>query len=107
MKRQLVSSDKARPVITQHTTPCSDCPWRRDSLQGWLGSLSPRAWLSAAHGEDTADCHTTRGPQCAGLAIYRSNVCKRPRNTAALVLPKDRELVFSSPVEFLTHHEPK
>ena len=45
------------------------------------------------------------GPQCAGAAVYRSNVCKRPHSLAILRLPADRTLVFASPIEFRSHHE--
>jgi hypothetical protein len=101
---ELVAGTEAVPAAAQHVRPCGDCPWRRDALPGWLGSLSARDWLAAAHGEATADCHTLAGPQCAGLAIYRANVLKRPRNPAALTLPADREAVFARPDEFLNHH---
>src|SRR6478609_9415624 len=105
MGRKLISSDEAKPSDRQHTRPCSDCPWRRDSLPGWLGSRTADAWLKSAHGEDMTYCHTVLGPQCAGLAIYRANVCKIPRDPEALRLPKDCETVFASPNEFLDHHE--
>lgn len=101
---RLVSADEAVPAVDQHRTPCGDCPWRRDALPGWLGSLSADDWLRAAHGEATADCHTLTGAQCAGLATYRANVCKRPRNPAALQLGPDRDTVFAGPAEFRDYH---
>lgn len=101
----VVSSAEAVPTDQQHTKPCSDCPWRRDSVQRWLGGLSPQDWLEYAHGEDKIDCHTLRGPQCAGAAIYRSNVCKSPRNKSLLVLPPNKVAVFSNPREFEAHHQ--
>lgn len=105
MRRMLVSGDEARPAKTQHTRPCGDCPWRRDALVGWLGSMSADEWLKSAHGEDVADCHTRQGQQCAGLATYRANVCKVPRDSKTLRLPSDREAVFAGPREFREHHE--
>lgn len=45
--------------------------------------------------------------QCAGLAIYRANVCKKPRDRSILTLPADREAVFAAPSEFRHHHTTK
>lgn len=55
-------------------------------------------------------CHlqkTLTGPkakQCVGAAIFRSNICKSPRDPAVLTLPKDTVSIFSWPPEFLDHH---
>ncbi len=63
-----------------------------------------------AHGETQFECHTKHDAstgdahQCAGSAIYRANVCKSPRDPDTLQLPANREAVFSSPMEFLKHH---
>lgn len=103
-QRKLISSDKAVERKRQHKTPCSDCPWRRDALQGWLGALQPSEWVQVAHGEGTAECHTIVDKACAGLAIYRANVCKSVRDATSMRLPADSVLVFSNPTEFLVHH---
>lgn len=102
---QCISADEAEVSFTQHKKPCSDCPWARRSLKGWLGGLSAEEWLREAHGEARIDCHTKIGPHCAGAAIYRANMAKKPRNKEALVLPADRETVFATPMEFREHHE--
>jgi len=101
---QLISSDQAVVGKVQHKKPCSDCPWKRDSLAGWLGTSSPEEWISIAHSETMVECLTLLTKQCAGLAIYRRNMCKSPRNPAILVLDSDREIVFSHPTEFMNHH---
>lgn len=101
---QLICNKEATPSSRQHRKPCSDCPWARTALPGWLGGVSSRDWLADAHGEAIVDCHVFSGPQCAGAAIYRSNVGKLPRSSDALLLPKDRARVFASPVEFIEHH---
>lgn len=103
-RRQLVSSDEARPARGQHKQPCSDCPFARTALAGWLGSDTPASWMKMAHGETRMECHTLIGAQCAGAAIYRANVCKKPRDPALLTLPADRVKVFAGPPEFLRHH---
>jgi hypothetical protein len=104
-RRQLVSADEAVRATSQHTRPCSDCPWRRDALPGWLGSMTADEWTAAVHGEASVECHTLLGAQCAGAAIYRANICKLPRDPRQLRLPKDRAAVFGRPGEFISHHE--
>ncbi len=108
-RRQLITTDEAKQSCGQHKKPCSDCPWARRSLAGWLGGFPLRDWLLAAHSEERIECHTKRGfdkdtPQCAGAAIYRSNVAKLPRDPSILILPKDVEIVFATPMEFERHH---
>ena len=106
---KLITANEAKVTPKQHTSPCSDCPWRRDSVPGWLGSMTSDEWLALAHGEGQADCHTTVRPDggahaCAGLAIYRANVCKAPRDPNVMRLPADRVKVFSFN-EFKKHHD--
>ncbi len=105
MRRVLVSSNEATSAKGQHTAPCGDCPWRRDALPGWLGTLTAAEWVKVAHGDDAIACHTKAGAQCAGAAIYRRNVVKSPRDPEALRLPANRETVFGTPIEFTTHHQ--
>lgn len=104
MARKLISSDEAVQSDCQHERPCSDCPWSRQSLNGWLGGSTPSEWVSAAHSDMVINCHVISNQQCAGLAIYRRNVAKLPM-PPNLILPADREAVFSSPTEFKLHHE--
>lgn len=103
MSRQLISSDEAVDAKHQHTRACSDCPWSRKALNGWLGGVPAESWIRAAHSDTVVDCHVLRGQQCAGIAIYRTNVCKSSQ-PPMLKLPKDSVTVFSSPMEFLDHH---
>lgn len=105
MKRQLISSDEAVQADRQHTEPCSDCPWTRDALNGWLGGATIDDWLRTAHADARVPCHVVDNQQCAGLAIYRTNVGKSPRDASALRLPADRGKVFATPMEFRAHHE--
>lgn len=105
-RRQLISSDEAVPRAEQHTQPCSDCPWSKTALPGWLGGVPLETWLKEAHGDAVVPCHTCGNQQCAGIAIYRRNVCKSSRDPTALRLPADREKVFASPQEFREYHQP-
>lgn len=105
LRRQLVIGAEAMPAATRHTKPCADCPWARKALPGWLGDLTAEDWLEHAHGETRLECHTLRGQQCAGGAIYRANVAKRPRDRELLNLPRDTGRVFANRDEFLAHHK--
>lgn len=104
-RKQLITIDEAKPAKGQHTKPCSDCPWSRESLPGWLGGVSVDTWLKEAHGNVDIPCHTLKGAQCAGSAIYRTNVLKRNVADGVLLLPADRTRVFATPMEFKAHHE--
>lgn len=73
-------------------------------MPGWLGGLTAEQWVWKAQSEERIPCHTLIGPQCAGAAIYRSNTCKSPRDKSLLVLPADRERVFSHAMEFVAYH---
>lgn len=102
---QLKTFDEAKPAARQHTSPCSDCPWARKAVKGWLGNMTVEGWLNAVHGEALVDCHTVSNQQCAGSAIYRANVCKSPRRNDVLRLKADRIKVFASRDEFRAHHD--
>ena len=98
------TSDEAIPTETQPTKPCHDCPFARTAINGWLGGNTKEEWSALAQGEALISCHALKGPQCAGAAILRGNMCKKPRNRSLLVLPPDRDRVFSHTREFEEHH---
>lgn len=104
-RKKLITTKEAVPAQGQHKKPCSDCPWARASLPGWLGGPTADDWLKEAHGDHPVPCHVFTGAQCAGAAIYRRNVCKTPRDGECLRLEADRSLVFATPTEFKRHHE--
>lgn len=101
---QLLAYDPARRAGEQLRRPCSDCPWARGALAGWLGSGDVDDWLVVAHSDAKVECHVYSDVQCAGLAIYRANVAKAPRDPEVLRLPADRAACFAAPHEFMTHH---
>ena len=106
-RRKLVSVEDAVECDRQPESPCGDCPLRRDALPAWLGGFTPDQYAQLLHSERQIDCHTLTGPQCAGAAIYRANIYKKPRDPAVLVLPRDTVAVFASPAEFLAYHGSK
>lgn len=97
--------------------PCNECPWRRISLPGWLGPFTAEEWNEMAHSDAAVACHTTihdavdgegdwddpRLRQCAGIATFRTNICKSPRDPEVATLPRDTENVFGYG-EFVAHH---
>ena len=63
--------------------PCGECPFKCDSIKGWLGSFSVEETLAAARSESDFFCHMTRGEenkQCAGRLLFASKTCKSFRN---------------------------
>jgi len=102
-----------QPLPEAVPKPCAECPWRRDSVPGYLGPHSAEQWAKMAHSETAIACHMTireeswDAPgirQCAGAAIYRANVYKSPRNPEVAVMPRDTETVFTWDDEFIGHH---
>src|ERR1700722_749220 len=108
-KNKMKSCDDATVVKKQITEPCEDCPFARTAIPGWLGSSTPAEYCFAAHQDDLIECHTkivkdkSYPIQCAGASIYRANVSKRCY-LPIIALPKDKEKVFATPIEFLEHH---
>lgn len=102
MRRILIARGEAAPAGRQLTKACSDCPLRRDALNGWLGGSTPEQYARLCHSEAVVECHVHAGSRCAGLAIYRKNVAQR--QLAEHELPADRECIFGSRAEFLAHH---
>ncbi len=101
--------------MKQHTIPCSKCPFRRDIRPGMLGGSSPQTYIGQAILPYWLPCHAhydptkeageqdpAQCPQCAGAAIYRSNL-DLPQPDHILKLPKDGR-IFESADQFLSHH---
>lgn len=114
--------------------PCKECPFRRASTPGWLGSGNPSYFVSAAladefggehhDGSYAEPCHMTvdysdeewrsRSAEqevCVGALIFYRNVdpYKHPRERRRTKLiagvEPDHDLVFSTVDEFVAHHE--
>jgi hypothetical protein len=108
------------PYRTPVAKPCSDCPFRRKSMPGWLGAGSPESFIQCINTDDILPCHQTidyedrnwkekwaaqtTGNVCAGALIMMANMCKHPRDPAFPSMPRDRETVFATPLEFVRHH---
>jgi hypothetical protein len=100
--KKLISTGEAKPASKQLTSACSDCPLRRDALNGWLGGATPEEYARLCHSDKVVECHVHAGSRCAGLAIYRRNTCKSQPEEHRL--PADHETIFSNRMEFIAHH---
>jgi hypothetical protein len=105
--------------MAQHTTPCATCPFRRTTEPGYLGGSPTQTYVGQTEAGFMIACHSCINyddpdwkekasvygnvGQCAGAAIFRSNI-EKPR-PALLTLPPNTDIVFASYAEFVAHHE--
>ena len=83
--------------------PCPDCPFRKDSLEGWLDETRMQEILSSA----SFTCHKRRDLQCAGHMIIKgeSNEFVELAKQMGINLElTGRELVFDDPQGCIAHH---
>lgn len=98
----------------EKVNPCKECPFRRQSVPGWLGCnpngevAKAEEYIHIAHSDTTLPCHLNPQTDCKGLRIYRRHVHKIPRDPAAAALvvntQTDTAEVFCTPAEFISHH---
>lgn len=103
-------------------TPCNDCPFRKNSLAGWLADYTPMELHSIVMNELPFPCHLTHQedlpwdkvgasntPLCAGALRYMKKNAKSPRRKDLNDLVKEITLsecdnILSVP-EFFEHHK--
>ena len=106
-----------RPPTKQ---PCSDCPFRRKAMPGWLGGSSPEGFIDCMNRDEPLPCHQTidyddpdwllkwsaqeAGSMCAGALIFMANKLQRPRAKGFPTLPQNKAAVFANTVEFVRYH---
>lgn len=104
---------------------CRECPFKRTSAPGWLGSASGDPWeFLKPHfiaGEMPLPCHlrvhwegedvqdrAARAPVCRGYMTFLRNTMKMPKDPEMAALYRqiapDTDAVFSNLTEFLAHH---
>ena len=88
------------------THPCKACPFRKDTLKGWLGEKRMTEILDT----DTFPCHKTKGDrkQCAGHMLLKGddNAFVRVAKAHELDLGlTGRELIFDNEQDCLNHHK--
>lgn len=111
-------------VTLKHKTPCLECPWRRESLPGWLGGYEAEWFAERVRAAHPINCHMALDdgkshtlsegviletyPLCAGALITQRNMCAVPRDPvmreAVASVERDTETVFFHPSEFINHH---
>jgi len=83
--------------------PCQDCPFRKDTLQGWLGKDRMTEILAA----DSFVCHKKTDMQCAGHMLLNGQDNAFVRLADRLGIQLDlagREQVFESKAACIEHH---
>lgn len=83
--------------------PCKDCPYRKDSLKGWLGKERMTELLST----DSFVCHKNTALQCAGHMLIKgdANIFVRTAKAQKIELSiKGRDLVFDTEQQCIDHH---
>jgi len=85
-------------------TPCKDCPFRIDSIKGWLGKEKMEEIL------DTSSfvCHKNNNLQCAGHMIINKEQNSFFALAKRLFIDLNlsgHKLIFSSRKECISHHK--
>ncbi len=94
------------PRITKlpHTRkPCIQCPFRKDTLEGWLGARRMTGILQ----DDSFICHKTDDRQCAGHMLLKgdkSQYVQVMRRLYGTPDPAGKELIFDTEQECIEHH---
>ncbi len=101
--------------------PCNDCPFRKDSLAGWLSDYEPQELHNIVMGEHPFPCHLTHEedldweeagkketPLCAEALLYMKKNAKMPRHPEVRQImnqftKEDCNNILSVP-EFIKHH---
>jgi len=106
-------------------TPCRECPFRKDSAPGWLGSYTPQEVMEVVVNDGPFLCHSRVDyddddwddedalavhEECAGSMIFARRLCKlsrdREKSRGQMQVDKDFPILFPA-AEFIQHHERK
>lgn len=84
--------------------PCAQCPFRKDTLKGWLGGER----MSEILAQDSFVCHKKQHLQCAGHMLINGNDngFVRLANRLGIELElSGKEMVFETLEDCVSHHE--
>lgn len=84
--------------------PCSNCPFRKDSLKGWLGKSRMTEILDSS----AFTCHKNSDKQCAGHMLMKGEESEFVRLAARFNIDtglKGKQSVFATHQECIDHHE--
>lgn len=101
--------------------PCKECPFRKDSPPGWIGThSSAQEIVDIVKHDQYFPCHMkvdyndpdwkdkiTEKPHCVGGLAFMNNSCKVSRDPVIAAMQKDvgrRDDVFSFGHEMVEHH---
>ncbi len=85
------------------TRPCRDCPFRKDSMEGWLGKERMEQILASG----SFTCHKKRHLQCAGHMLLKGGESDFVQLAERLGMKLDlsgRDLVFDTKRACVEHH---
>lgn len=91
------------PSLPNVKTPCAQCPFRKDTIKGWLGRERMQEILESR----SFVCHKKQHLQCAGHMLIKGadndfvQIANRLKQELEL---SGRELVFDSLAECIDHH---
>ena len=106
--------------------PCLQCPFRKGSAQGWLGSYTPAMIIEHIQKEVPFPCHPTvdyeapnwretiftedtKVQACVGFLILGRKLAKLPRDPEtgehAMRLDRNHPDVFETVADFIRHHQ--
>lgn len=83
--------------------PCKDCPFKKDCLEGWLGSDRMKEILSSR----SFVCHKKKALQCAGHMILKGEENEFYQMAKLMGIDlglSGRESIFDSKEECIAHH---
>ncbi len=83
--------------------PCANCPFRKDTLKGWLGKQRMTEILAA----ESFVCHKKTHLQCAGHMLIKGNenIFVRTAEQMGIELTlSGREQVFDTQEQCIEHH---
>lgn len=92
--------------IPYQKAPCADCPFRKDTLKGWLGKERMTEICQA----DSFVCHKRNDLQCAGHMTLLKTDNMFVRLMAVLGMQpiiKNQESIFESVEDCIAHHDNK
>ncbi|MBM64114.1 MAG: hypothetical protein CL484_14290 [Acidobacteria bacterium] len=91
------------PKLPHIQKPCRDCPFRKDTLKGWLGKQRMVEILAA----ESFVCHKKTDMQCAGHMLLKGGENAFVQLAGRLNIPLDlsgADLVFDTETACITHH---
>lgn len=103
--------------MKQLKSPCEGCPFSKRTEPGQLGGSTTDVFIGHIVADMWLPCHSDpdykgeessglQVSQCAGAAIFRSNIEISECETSNLLLPADDgEKVFATVAKFYHHHD--